>query len=86
MTANHRIAELAAVIEKALAAYEWAVDAGEALEYMLRALKAVPSGVLAERDAEKWDEGLDAGRDRWMDSREFGDPPVNPYRTRKETD
>lgn len=26
-----------------------------------------------------WDEGLDAGRDRWMDAREFGDAPVNPY-------
>lgn len=26
-----------------------------------------------------WDEGLEAGRDRWMDSREFGDPPRNPY-------
>lgn len=32
-----------------------------------------------------WGEGLDAGQDRWMDSREFGDPPVNPYET-KETD
>jgi len=30
--------------------------------------------------AEAWDEGLSAGADRWMDSREFGDPPVNPYR------
>lgn len=29
--------------------------------------------------AKAWDEGLDAGRDRWMDHREFGDPPVNPY-------
>lgn len=28
---------------------------------------------------EAWDEGLEAGRDRWADSREFGDPPVNPY-------
>ena len=28
-----------------------------------------------------WDEGLDAGRDRWMDVREFGDPPSNPYKT-----
>lgn len=27
-----------------------------------------------------WDEGLDAGRDRWMDVREFGDAPSNPYR------
>lgn len=27
-----------------------------------------------------WDEGLSAGQDRWLDSREFGDPPVNPYR------
>lgn len=26
-----------------------------------------------------WDEGLEAGRDRWMDAREFGDAPVNPY-------
>ena len=33
-----------------------------------------------EGQAEAWDEGLDAGRDRWMDAREFGDPPVNPYR------
>ena len=29
--------------------------------------------------AKAWDEGLGAGRDRWMDHREFGDPPVNPY-------
>ena len=27
-----------------------------------------------------WDEGLSAGCDRWCDSREFGDPPANPYR------
>lgn len=31
-------------------------------------------------EAEAWDEGLMAGQDRWMDAREFGDPPVNPYR------
>lgn len=30
--------------------------------------------------AEAWDEGLSAGCDRWADAREFGDPPVNPYR------
>ena len=39
---------------------------------------------LAEHDrqvAEKaWDDGLADGRDRWMDAREFGDKPVNPYR------
>lgn len=31
--------------------------------------------------AEAWEKGLSAGCDRWCDSREFGDPPVNPYRT-----
>lgn len=36
--------------------------------------------LLAAR-ADAWDEGLDAGRDRWMDAREFGGPPVNPYRS-----
>lgn len=35
---------------------------------------------LRERMADAWDEGLSAGCDRWCDSREFGDPPVNPYR------
>lgn len=35
---------------------------------------------IAKVKADAWDEGLDEGRDRWMDSREFGDPPVNPYR------
>lgn len=47
-----------------------------------------PSVVLADRDKEvaarAWDEGLDAGRDRWMDAREFGDKPVNPYRSGSE--
>ena len=47
-----------------------------------------PADVLAEHDrviAEKaWEEGLDAGRDRWMDSREFGDKPVNPHRANPE--
>lgn len=33
--------------------------------------------------ADAWDEGLEAGRDRWADSREFGDPPVNPYREKE---
>lgn len=36
----------------------------------------------SEWQAEAWDEGLDAGQDRWMDSREFGDAPVNPYRAK----
>jgi flavin-dependent dehydrogenase len=36
---------------------------------------------IREAKAEAWDEGLTAGADRWMDSREFGDPPVNPYRS-----
>lgn len=30
--------------------------------------------------AQAWDDGLEAGRDRWCDAREFGEPPVNPYR------
>lgn len=30
--------------------------------------------------AEAWEEGLSAGADRWMDFREFGNPPINPYR------
>lgn len=34
----------------------------------------------SEALADAWDEGLSAGQDRWSDSREFGDPPVNPYR------
>lgn len=35
---------------------------------------------LAKVKADAWLEGLGAGADRWMDHREFGDPPVNPYR------
>jgi hypothetical protein len=50
------------------------------------ALSAVPSEVLRSRDEKTWDEGLDAGRDRWMDAREFGDPPVNPHRRVQEGD
>lgn len=38
--------------------------------------------LMREALAGAWDEGLDAGRDRWMGAREFGDPPVNPYRER----
>lgn len=33
----------------------------------------------AEIRSEAWAEGLSAGADRWMDAREFGEPPVNPY-------
>ena len=42
--------------------------------------KAGIDAVVAAAKAEAWDEGLGSGRDRWMDSREFGDTPVNPYR------
>lgn len=35
---------------------------------------------LAELRAEAWEDGLDAGRQRWADVREFGEEPVNPYR------
>lgn len=37
--------------------------------------------MLERERAAAWEEGLDAGADRWMDSREFGDKPVNPYET-----
>ena len=43
-----------------------------------------PSTEVAElkaKIADAWDEGLSAGCDRWADSREFGDPPINPYRS-----
>lgn len=36
---------------------------------------------LKAKIADAWDEGLSAGCDRWADSREFGDPPINPYRS-----
>lgn len=39
---------------------------------------------IARIKADAWEEGLGAGCDRWMDSREFGDPPVNPYRQEDE--
>lgn len=48
------------------------VSVADALAEIRRALAGVR--------AEAWDEGLDAGRDRWMDNREFGNKPVNPYR------
>lgn len=35
---------------------------------------------IPEMQADAWNEGLSAGQDRWSDSREFGDPPTNPYR------
>lgn len=51
---------------------------------LVDALRAALAGSGAEvgREAavKAWDEGLSAGRDRWADSREFGEPPVNPYR------
>ena len=40
------------------------------------------AAVVAAAKAEGWDEGLGSGRDRWLDSREFGSVPVNPYRTK----
>jgi len=48
---------------------------------VLAILSTSPAEALNAVKAAAWDEGLDAGRDRWMDSREFGDKPVNPYRT-----
>lgn len=42
--------------------------------------KAAIDRFVASIKAEAWEEGLDAGRDRWMDAREFGEKPVNPYR------
>ena len=38
------------------------------------------AAIRAKALAVAWDEGLDAGRYRWMDGWEFGDKPVNPYR------
>lgn len=72
---------LAAVIEKARGVLTWAHLPEEGRDEALEILATVDSGVvLRERDAEKWNEGLDAGRDRWMDHREFGEKPMNPYR------
>lgn len=45
------------------------------------AVRAGLAAVVTAAKAEGWDEGLGSGRDRWLDSREFGSVPVNPYRT-----
>lgn len=37
--------------------------------------------VIRDYLADAWEAGLDAGAARWMDEREFGDEPVNPWRS-----
>lgn len=60
--------------------YAWAVAAAAMRDHA----RDRGRGVTPERErairAEAWDEGLDAGRARWADFREFGESPVNPYR------
>lgn len=53
--------ELAAVIERARGyiADEWDVESAD--RQLLTILNSAPADVLRERDAEKWDEGFDAG-------------------------
>lgn len=68
-----RVAELEAVIEKVWEAWDSVPGWSEFGGAVCRILSAVPSGVLAERDADKWDEG-------YGDDTEANRPRKNPYR------
>lgn len=74
-----RIHALAAVIEKAKESRRHPFSPVNDVD---RILSAAPSDILAERDAEKWDEGFNAGYDHiYNDGAIYLDD--NPYRTKQ---
>jgi hypothetical protein len=82
--ATDRTVQFAAVIEKArdLAARG---DSDDRLYGILAS--ADPSAVLRARDAEKWDEGYDAGERDAMSHETFDEPCIpNPYRQQEGAD